>query len=426
MTANADKVAAGAIRLEEVCLDYPIYERLVWDRLREIVSPLIPAFRPPAKRVLDSISLAVEPGELVGLLGCNGAGKTTLLKLVSGLIPPDTGQVSVGGRVMALLAMGTGFRANFTGRENIYYGGLLLGLPRAQMDGLIDAIAAFADLGPALDQPYFTYSSGMRARLGFALATSVPADVVILDETLATGDSRFVARCYRRIQEICDLGRTILFVSHNLGEVARMTRRVVVLEGGRVVFDGPTAEGITRYEQLQQRRDDQPTRENLAGVEVDLALLTNNGERPSLLEIGSPVKLRLTISSEQDLGPCFVYLRVADVETDRLVTYLMKERFTSLQEQFEEVDNNVPVPAGLTEIVWHLPNWLAGEGRYLFDVYIGPPVDCRNPDISRGRLWRRQLVQNAVYANPFLKGAAAVLEMPVTAVDIRHAGVGDK
>lgn len=417
---KSDILPAGSIRLERVQLDYPIYRRLVWDRLREIVGVAFPSWRPAVKRVLDDVSLTVEPGEILGLLGRNGAGKTTLLKLISGMIPPSSGQVAASGRIMALLAMGTGFKGSFTGRENLYFGGLLLGLLRRKMDTLIDDIAAFADLGSALDQPYFTYSSGMRARLGFALATSVPADVVILDESLATGDSRFVARCYNRIQEIRRSGRTILFVSHNLGEMARMTERVVVLDGGRIVFDGPSAEGIAHYEGIAIDPLFHGVGPGFRETRIALEMLSPDDKPMPMAVIGAPLKLRLRLHSESDLGMSFIQLRLLDARDEQLVCYLMKDRPLTRPNEFGCVDYNIEIGAGETVITWHIGHWTVGEGQYLFDVYLGPPVEVRSLDVSTGRVLRKALAVNSVYENPFLKGAAARLELQIDDVRVNH------
>ena len=417
---RAKNLRLGEIRIDKVSVDYPLYRRLVLDRMREVLGALFPSLKPPTKRVLNDIDLVIEPGEIVGLIGVNGAGKTTLLKVISSLISPTAGTVAVGGKVMALLAMGLGFRSNFTGRENVYYGGLLMGMSRSAVDLAIDGIVEFAELGEAFDQPYFTYSSGMRARLGFALATAVPADIVILDETLATGDRKFVARCYKRIQDIRRSGRTILFVSHNLGEVARMTERVILLDQGKAVFDGPTGDGLAQYEEILSARSETPVSATLAGINVELSLLNEDGQPSSLVHIGAPASLRLIVETEKNIGDVWIYIRVAELETDHLVCYIIKDR--ALLENFDAADYNVSLAKGKTEIIWSLPHWVAGEGQYLFDVYIGPPVDARSPDVSGGRSWRRALLATAVYFNPYLKGAGALLEMPINDVTVRQLG----
>ena len=233
-------------------------------------------------------------------------------------------------------------------------------------------------------------------------------------------DSRFVARCYNRIQDIRNSGRTILFVSHNLGEVARMTDRVVVLDGGRTVFDGSSTEGIAVYEERSLGAGCGAAREKLSGVSVALDILDMDGGPLASVAIGSAVKLRLRVDSESDLGPQFLYVRLVDTRDDQLVAYLMQDRILVGKALFADADYNVRLARGRTEIVWTVPHWGVGEGDYLFDVYLGPPVDSRHPDLSGGRTWRKVQVTSAVYENPYLKGSAARLEVPVQDVRITH------
>ena len=171
-----------------------------------------------------------------------GAGKTTLLKIIAGLINPDEGSVATNGKVMTLLSLGIGFKPNLTGRENIKYGAIMLKANMKNFKSLEDQIILFSELGSSIDQPFFTYSSGMKARLGFSLATHIKADIVILDETLASGDRSFVNKCYTKINELMKSETTVLFVSHNVGEVARLTEESILIDQGKLLFWK-----ITRY-----------------------------------------------------------------------------------------------------------------------------------------------------------------------------------
>src|SRR6185295_15508035 len=153
----------GAIEVRDLVVEYPLYQHVIWDRFRALLGIVVPAWRPRVRRVLDRISFSIQPGETVALVGRNGAGKTSLLKVISGLLSPTTGNVQVNGQLMALLAMGIGFRPAFTGRENLVYCGLLLGLEKKQMLTLVPGIIQFSELETAIDQPFFTYSSGMKA-----------------------------------------------------------------------------------------------------------------------------------------------------------------------------------------------------------------------------------------------------------------------
>ena len=412
--------AVGTIRVTDLVLEYPIYRHLVWDRARALLGAVIRPIRPSAKRVLERVSFVIQPGEVVGIVGRNGSGKTSLLKTIAGATYPDGGRVEVSGRTLALFAAGLGFRPQFTGRENVKYGGLLLGFRRKQIDVLLDAVAQFSELGEALDQPFFTYSSGMRSRLAFSLAISIPSDIVILDETLAAGDQRFVTKCYRQINEMRKSGKTIVLVSHNLGEVARLTSRVLVLDQGRLMFDGDVFEGLTIYERLllagmvpEPARSEEKEKE----IQVSLTLKDESGRPLQMVEIGQRLAVELKIDSRQALGECFVLLRLISMESNQVYTYLMSKRWQSLRMTAPERDS-VVIDQGETTITWTIPAWTGGEGGYFFDVYIGPPCDPKAPDLSGGRFWRHAANLMSVYGNPYLKGACSAAEIPVESVRI--------
>ena len=202
---------------------------------------------PPPVRALTDVSLHVEPGETVAVVGRNGAGKTSTLRVLAGIVPLDSGTVEVGGRVVAQLELGAGFGRAFTGRENVYLNAALHGLTKAEVDERLDAILAFAELGEFADLPVSTYSQGMFLRLGFAIAAHMDADVLLIDEVLAVGDEAFQRRCETRIAEQIEAGATLVLVSHDASLVERTCDRVVVLDRGRVLFDGPVAEGLAVY-----------------------------------------------------------------------------------------------------------------------------------------------------------------------------------
>jgi lipopolysaccharide transport system ATP-binding protein len=270
-------------------------------RPRSIQETLVQAFqRSRAARAeelwaLRDVSFQVARGETVGLIGANGSGKSTVLKLISQIIYPSSGVISVRGRVAALLELGAGFHPDLSGRENIYLNGSILGLNRRYIRRQLDEIVAFAELERFIDMPIRNYSSGMLMRLGFAVATAFQPDILLIDEVLAVGDQAFQDRCLRRIAEIQRRGATIILVSHDLGSVQRLCRRVVWLEEGCVRADGDTDEVIARYLQSlwtveQEKRDAAITDEASEPPNADAEAAQDAGEAPVPEEAVSPAK----------------------------------------------------------------------------------------------------------------------------------------
>ena len=196
---------------------------------------------------LKNVTFRIEPGESVAVVGANGAGKSTLLGLVAGLAVPDSGRISVRGRVAALLELGSGFHADLTGRENIHLNGSLLGLRRKQMAQMIDEIISFSGVGDFIDQPLRTYSTGMVMRLAFSVAVNIDPDILIVDEVLAVGDQNFQAKCYDKILEFQRAGKTLLCVSHVASAAQELCSRALWLDHGSLVMDGSSQEVIESY-----------------------------------------------------------------------------------------------------------------------------------------------------------------------------------
>jgi lipopolysaccharide transport system ATP-binding protein len=196
---------------------------------------------------LQDVAFSVERGEAFGIIGGNGAGKSTILKLLSGIMRPTRGSIRVAGRVSALIEVSAGFHRDLTGRENIYLNGAILGMTRQEIRQRFDAIVAFAELEDFIDTPVKRYSSGMFARLGFSVAAHVDPDVLLVDEVLSVGDYLFQRKCIERMNAVITGGATVVFVSHNLRELAQLCRRSLLLERGAVQMIGPTAEVITAY-----------------------------------------------------------------------------------------------------------------------------------------------------------------------------------
>jgi lipopolysaccharide transport system ATP-binding protein len=265
---RSDSTAVGddvAISVRNVGKMYYLYDR-PQDRLKQ-------AFLWGRKKLyrefwaLRDISFEVKRGETVGIIGQNGSGKSTLLQVVSGTLTPTTGEVRVNGRVAALLELGSGFNFEFTGRENVYMNGAILGLSHAEMDARFDEIVAFADIGQFIDQPLKTYSSGMVVRLAFACAINVDPDILIVDEVLAVGDIMFQSRCFERIQRMMESGVTTLLVTHDLNAFQMLCSYGYMLDGGTIYTQGkPKQVGLQYYEMMREREH---TRQALAQASDD-------------------------------------------------------------------------------------------------------------------------------------------------------------
>ena len=199
---------------------------------------------------LKDVSFDIKKGETIGIIGRNGSGKSTLLQLICGILKPTSGSIEVKGRVSAMLELGAGFNPEFTGHENVYFQGALMGFTKVRMDERFDEIVAFADIGEFIDQPVRTYSSGMFLRLAFAVAAHVDPDILVVDEALAVGDSLFQKRCYARIRQMQNQGLTLILVSHDHELVRNLTSRAMLLDRGTALFWGDTREATHRYRRI--------------------------------------------------------------------------------------------------------------------------------------------------------------------------------
>ena len=307
----------GEIRAEAVSRRFRVHAR----QARTLKELFVFRGRTEATDVLAlrDVTLTVEPGDAVGLVGRNGSGKSTLLRLIAGIIRPTSGTVAVGGRVGSLLELGAGFHPDFSGRENVFLNGSIHGLRRAQIRERFDEIVAFAELEDAIDRPVRTYSSGMYMRLGFAIAAHLDADVLLLDEVFAVGDEAFQRKCFGKIFEFKQRGGTIVFVSHDASQVERLCERAVLLHEGRKEFDGQTREALARYRAVLAAEADPAERAGglrewgtgAATITEARVLGIEGRERQQFLG-GEPLSLRLRVEAENGLAPPRLELELRD------------------------------------------------------------------------------------------------------------------
>lgn len=242
-----------AISLKGVSKYYKLYKASK-DRLKEALHPFGKQYHENYYAIRD-LNLEVSRGEILGIVGRNGCGKSTLLKLISHVLQPNAGEIRVNGKITALLELGAGFNPEFTGRENIHFYATILGLSAPEIEHLTPTVIEFAELGQFIDQPVKTYSSGMKSRLGFAVAVHVEPDILILDEVLAVGDAVFRRKCFAKMEEFFKAGKTVLFVSHDANAVNKLCTRAVLLHGGKIILDGKPGDVTRYYEKLAHAKE---------------------------------------------------------------------------------------------------------------------------------------------------------------------------
>lgn len=312
-------------------------------------------------QALQAVTFSIEKGECVGMIGGNGAGKSTLLRILAGITLPDAGHADVRGRMATLLEVGTGMHPDLTGRQNIGLAASLMGMSMGRIGLITDEIIAFAEIGEAIDRPLRTYSSGMRLRLGFAIAAHVDADIIALDEALAVGDTAFQARCLNRVMDLRHSGRTVLFVSHDLGAVARLCTRAVVLHQGRLVFDGLTDAAIHFYRALMTGTGGDRAADHPSGIAI-----THQPEN-LIFKVDEEISFTLKIEmnavfegKEIDLG-----IHVNDVAGDRIHHFSNKFKRTILRADANGLAVNVRFKNRLKAGGYRLSIYLAANDEQL-------------------------------------------------------------
>ena len=274
-----------AIEAEKISKVYRLYDR-PRDRFLEAINPK--KRRSKDHYALTDVDLKIKKGETVGIIGTNGSGKSTILKIITGVLSPTSGNITVNGRISALLELGAGFNMEYNGIENIYLNGTMMGFSRKEIDERLDSILQFADIGEYVYQPCKTYSSGMFVRLAFAVAINIDPEILIVDEALSVGDVFFQSKCYHKFEEFKEQGKTILFVSHDLSSIAKYCDRVILLNKGIKLDEGGPKEMIDAYKQVlvgqyKVTDDSEVSMDDLSRMSSEAAEAVN----PDALEYGT-------------------------------------------------------------------------------------------------------------------------------------------
>ena len=367
-----------AIRVEGISKQYYVGVRESYSTFREA---LVSTFTAPLKRLrsfgrssyrqqdtiwaLKDVSFEVQPGEVIGIIGRNGAGKSTLLKILSRITEPTEGRAVIRGRVDSLLEVGTGFHPELTGRENLYLSGAILGMSRREISERFDRIVDFAGVHRFMDTPVKRYSSGMRVRLGFAVAAHLEPDILIVDEVLAVGDAEFQKKCLGRMRNVAGEGRTVLFVSHNMAAINRLCSRTILLSEGRIIVDGATSEVVKHYlstsggeERAEAIFDDDPAKTyQVLAVSIrhpDGRLVT----RLMAVDEDFDVQVRFRLREPLSHGYCGIVIRNENAE----IVFHSENRDCPESYQFSS--------AGIVDMTVRMPAPLLVPGRYTISTAI--------------------------------------------------------
>ena len=347
------------IHVQNVSKLYRLYRR-PGDRLRE----MLPGSRPQHTDfwALREIDFAVEKGETLGLVGPNGCGKSTLLQIVSGILQPTLGRVVTRGRIAALLELGAGFNPEFSGRENVYLNGEIMGLSRAEISKAMPSIEAFAEIGEFMERPVKEYSSGMYVRLAFSTAIHVDPEILIVDEALAVGDAVFANRCVRKFQELRERKITVLFVSHDLGLVKQLSDRAILLLNGRMAVQGEPKDVINRYIGLVLERQAPEAREERVRASFrhgdgaseirSVEILNQRGEPTSSVSSGEPVTVRVRSR---------FYRAVAEPMVGILIRTRIGMDVYGTNTRIEQLSLGSMAPGDELEVDFHIDCWLTPQ-----------------------------------------------------------------
>ncbi len=378
------------IKVENLTKLYKLYNK-PFDRLKESLHPNKKKFHKDFY-ALEHVSFEIKEGESVGIIGKNGSGKSTLLKIITGVLTPTQGKAEVQGRISALLELGAGFNPDFTGLENIYLNGTMMGFSRNEMDSKVQDIIQFADIGDFIHQPVKTYSSGMFVRLAFAVAINVEPEILIVDEALSVGDIFFQAKCFKKFEEFKKQGKTILFVTHDMSSIMKYCDRVIVMNEGVVVEEGAPGPMIDVYKKLlvgMYKATDSglPSYSNEEGEQgwksklninpayqeygdkkaeiVDYAIIDHNEDITNVIMKGKPFTLRMKVKFNTVIEEPIFAFSIKDARGTEI---------TGTNTMLEMIDTKGISPGEIIEVVFKQESHLQG-GDYLVSFgctsYIG-------------------------------------------------------
>lgn len=401
-------MSVPAIDIASLDKEFRLYPDLVKSRIKQALLPWKRYYK--TKRALSAVDLRIDRGEVVGVIGPNGAGKTTLLKIIAGISYPTRGRVSVNGRVIAVLALGLGFHSRLTGLENLQLAGMMLGMSREEVQRKRDWIVDFAELGDYISRPISTYSSGMRARLSFAVAACQEPEILIIDEALATGDVRFVQKCINRIHEVTRSGTTALFVSHNIWSIKKLTERSILLDGGQIVDDGDTGRVCDRYYEVMLRNEVFETAKDLEPgqfvgtgvVKVRRAQLEDASGRPSsMLTAGEAAALVLELYADRDV-PGVVLSAVFWRNDGITVTAVGSMAGGALDENLRFCQEKLHCRPGVNVVRLEFSPLLLAPGDYSIEVHLFDAEDHSGFTSNQQYYFKPRLLEFAVrrLANP--------------------------
>jgi lipopolysaccharide transport system ATP-binding protein len=312
---------------------------------------------------LDDVSFNVDPGESIGIIGRNGAGKSTLLKILSRITPPSSGKIICRGRIASLLEVGTGFHPELTGRENIYMNGSILGMRRYEIEKHFDDIVEFSGVEKFIDTPLKRYSSGMQLRLAFAVAAHLEPEILIIDEVLAVGDAEFQKKCLGKMNEVSKSGRTVIFVSHDMGAVQNLCTRSILLQHGKIVTRGITSDVIDHYlmnNNLQKlwQQDKKVNNPHFSRISVDI-----QGDQPSLT-----LKVDFSIYSPIDMKPAFVAFDIANKRGNVLGQAIPRlDPFICLNQEEKQYSATIAIN-GFVPNDYVLSAWIGTHNSFTYDL----------------------------------------------------------